>query len=572
MNLKIIKQNIYPKLFNHSFSNDLIILLFLIITNFLAHFRLYHNFGLYEDDYFRIPEAMEMSLHELKELSQYLLLKANATQGRPLHIIFIYLFSFIGAKLGGINGIYLIAIVITTMNVLLIYFLLWRISHSYLTSITGSLCFILFPADTTKIWLTSLFGLQTALTFILIAFHLYISKKPIFLYLSYLFILLSLITYETPFFVFLTAALLKQKRRIKIYWELLLHSITLFIIISLVSLWRSLSGESRVANLDLWDSMQRALSNMLIGTSVSIKSYFTSSWQSLFLVFYENLFIFVIVFFIICLVIILHYQEDVGNTFLPQNLKLISTGILMVILAYPLTLNLSATEIHGTWSRIHLSATLGVAFLGGYVCAIIINFNHFWRIKFFSIGAIIISFLFSLLLIYGINIQKDYALNWQYQKEFWQEITPLISDLDDGDLVLVEPTGINLTTKEMRANHWNTPAILPHLYNFPSDWKSFPKVYILTNNWQDHIITNDHLLLMSKSTLESSSAHLPVPFSESTIPSNKVILIQINNGNLIRANSPFKIKDKQIAFKTNSTKKVDLSKKSLGRLMLNPIP
>ena len=77
---------------------------------------------------------------------------------------------------------------------------------------------------------------------------------------------------------------------------------------------------------------------------------------------------------------------------------------------------------------------------------------------------------------------------------------------------------------------------------------------------------------MSKSTLESSSAHLPVPFSESTIPSNKVILIQINNGNLIRANSPFKIKDKQVEFKTNSTKKVDLSKKSLGILMLNPIP
>ncbi len=123
----------------------------------------------------------------------------------------------------------------------------------------------------------------------------------------------------------------------------------------------------------------------------------------------------------------------------------------------------------------------------------------------------------------------------------------------------------------MRANHWNTPAILPHLYNFPSDWKSVPKVYILTNDWQDNIITDDNLLLMSKSTLESSSAHLPVPFSESTIASNKVILIQTNNGNLIRANSPLKIKDKQFVLKTNSTEKTNLSKKSLGTLMLKSI-
>ncbi len=150
---------------------------------------------------------------------------------------------------------------------------------------------------------------------------------------------------------------------------------------------------------------------MLIGTSVSIKSYFASSWQSLLLILPDNFLIFIITFLIRCLVIIIHYKQEVKPKFLQQHLKLISLGILMVILAYPLTLNLSATEIHGTWSRIHLSATLGVAFLGGSVCQIIINLPDFLRIKFLPIGAIIISLMFSCLLVYGILIQKDYALN-----------------------------------------------------------------------------------------------------------------------------------------------------------------
>ncbi len=553
---------------NQLLSNQIIILFFVVTINFLAHFLLFKDFGLYEDDHFRVPQAMEMNWQQISELIKNNLFKPEYTQGRPLHIIFIYLFSYLGAKLTSLNGIYLLGFVITSINVILIYTLLWRICHHNLISLIGSLCFILFPADTTKIWLTSLFGLQTSLTFLLLAFHLYLFQNQILSNLSYLTIILSLVTYETPFFIFLTAPLLAENQIKKLYLKIFKHSIILLLILILVTFWRSINGESRVVGIDISQSIQKSLLNMFVGSGVSIKSVFDASFHSLnSIIQYSKILILIIpivfIYFLFLRQNFLSIKKDISRI----DLKLIILGLIMLILAYPLTLNLSATETHGTWSRIHLSSTIGFTFLGSGIFSLFLNVSQKFR---FNIAIFLfISLLFGLLLNYKIFIQKDYVLNWKHQKEFWQEITPLISDIEEGDLIFFDRENLNISTKEMRSNHWSTAPILNNLYHFPSDWKYIPQVYLLAHDWQENIMGGNNLFLLNSSVLEGADALLPLRHFDSTISSEKVILIKSVDGKLTRIKSPLIIQNEEFDLKNNSIRKHSFPQKYLSQLMLN---
>ncbi|WLT38651.1 hypothetical protein NON20_02200 [Synechocystis sp. B12] len=141
-------------------------------------------------------------------------------QGRPLHITFLTFIPFIGAKLGGIRALYLIGFTILSVNACLWYSLVKKLLKKY-SAIIASLLFVLYPADTTFVFLQHLIGIQTSLLFLLIAFHVYISSsekhklnyfsKPI----SYVFATLSLLNYESLFLIFFTASLLDNPKSTK---------------------------------------------------------------------------------------------------------------------------------------------------------------------------------------------------------------------------------------------------------------------------------------------------------------------------------------------------------------------
>ena len=92
--------------------DTVVIFVLLAITVWSAHFWHSASFGLYIDDYSRVAKAMEMTWSEL--WNTILKIFSGAGQGRPLHGSLIYLFSFLGAKLGGLNAIYWIGYVTVT--------------------------------------------------------------------------------------------------------------------------------------------------------------------------------------------------------------------------------------------------------------------------------------------------------------------------------------------------------------------------------------------------------------------------------------------------------------------------
>lgn len=550
INLKIINIKSW---FQFLLFNDSKILLFIAIINGLAHFGYSHQLGLYEDDHFRVPEAMAMTSTDLWNYITHYCLNLAATQGRPLHIISIYLGSFLGTKLAGLIGIYALAYFITTLTIFLFYKLLCRLQVAPIFSLSGMLSFALFPADTNPTWITSVFGIYLSLTLLILAFHLYLSHQR---FLSYCLITLSFFWYETVFLIFLVAPLLTFQTPSKVLKNFRQHLSVLSLIFIILFLIRKLSGESRIINLELLEALKISMNQSLLGSLTSLKIFLISPLTTYNLIKSENLLYYlglaILIIFWITLSIPLINQSKLS----PKIPQLFGVSLLMLILSYPFSFTVPATVTQGAGTRVHLSGSLGASII--IACIFSVIFALLRSYKQIKIGVVILTLYFSLLVGSGILIQRDYQLNWQFQRTFWSELIPLISDVNLDTLILIDPQDFQLrSTQQMRANDWNLPIILQQLYQFPIHWDTYPKVYLLTSDWKDEITTDSNLFLLNTSTLAAAPAHLPVPNKDSMIDSQKIILIQTKQGKLVRHSQKLILNDQVFNLKEPTNIKLD---------------
>src|SRR5437879_10010032 len=159
----------------------------------IAQFHHFREFGLYEDDYWFISEAMGKDTSYL--LGRLQTAFTTLPQGRPFGFFLPDLFSFVGDKLGGLAAIYLLGFAIVTLNTFLCYRVL-RVRTPVAPAAVGAAVFCLFPADTTKILLTPDFQLPPALSFALLAALAYAAgRRP----LAYVLSAGALLSYESGF-------------------------------------------------------------------------------------------------------------------------------------------------------------------------------------------------------------------------------------------------------------------------------------------------------------------------------------------------------------------------------------
>ena len=218
------------------------------VAVWLSRYRQSAGFGLYEDDYARIPLAMELSWPQIWKRLSYQLPDPFGGQGRLLHDEFIFMLARLGDDLGGLHAMHAIGCAILAANAILFYLLLKRLSRSPLVAVTGALAYALYPADTTQTFLTHSFGVQPSVTALLVALHLYVSRwRP----LAYLVATFCLFQYETVFTPFLAAPLLAGPRRARSARRWAAHLAVAGGTLGAVFLMRKLAAEGRVAELDL---------------------------------------------------------------------------------------------------------------------------------------------------------------------------------------------------------------------------------------------------------------------------------------------------------------------------------
>jgi hypothetical protein len=156
----------------------------------------------------------------------------------------------------------------------------------------------------------------------------------------------------------------------------------------------------------------------------------------------------------------------------------------MLVLAYPLTVILRPYAISGRATRVHLAAGVGAALILACFASLICRSLEKRGLKIIFLG--LLALLLGLNFAYGFVIQRGYQRAWRLEKDFWQEMVPLIQDVSDGMAILVEP-GAFQDVLTIGANTWNLPRVLQQLYHFPEDWTP-PRVFRLIDGWQNNIV------------------------------------------------------------------------------------
>jgi hypothetical protein len=520
-------------------------LLFIIDILFLAALfwvvRYWHSrhFGLYEDDLTILPNNFTRSFSSLISYI-YFYISHMYGHSRPLSDSFIFLFSWLGWRTVGLWGPYIVGYLITAINISLFYWLMRRVTTNRPFALLTGLGYVLYSADTTQAFLTHSLGLQPSTVLILLALHSYLSNKRI---LAYGLAFIVLFSYETPFLLFVAAPLLKKTWNKALLKEILWHVVVVIGMLGVIYFLRASFSEDRVIDLGLKDMIMTPILHVLEGPIVSLGTFAYRPYQTI-RALDPEIGLAIVVSFAVILWIISRLsvtaqvsarviwraiKDPFSRRALPEEIKTLGRvliiGIIMLAAAYPLTFTVRAYAISGRETRAHFAGAAGAALLVASFALILILVTNGtnWR----KLVNILISLELACMVGYGFVIQRDYVMAWQYQREFWTELMPLIPDAREGTVILVDPAALH-DTRQIDANTWNLPRVLGQLYIFPEEEKNIPVVHRLRAGWQNLLVKGDGRFMISTSTLSS------VIKTSSEYDSHNIILIQAEKGHLVR--------------------------------------
>jgi hypothetical protein len=429
---------------------------------------------------------------------------------------------------------------IIAVNSMLAYSVLRRIGDARF-ALVGALGYALYPADTTPLFLYHAFGLQQALTWFWLAVHAYLSDRRV---LAYVLILGSLLSYETVFPVFLAVPLLKGEwDRRGLVRRAVAHAGILAALFGAVLLLRGLVGEARVAGLGFPEALTTPLLHMLEGPVVSAGTFLYRPLQAVLVADREIALILLAATLVFGLVL-----DRMGPrvSVIPASLwaglrqrprfhawpaelrkggQLALTGLVMMILAYPLTFTIRAYAISGRDTRVHFAAILGASILWGAFAWLLVAVGEAVRKRWVAAG--LLAVVLGGLAGFGFVIQRDYARSWELQRSFWTQVVALCPDLDEGTVILVAPEAFT-DTRQIAANHWNLPRVLDQIYSFPLDWDDPPRLYRLVPGWEEHIVAGDGRLRLDAQTV------LAPPSLYGEVEPDHVIYLEAEGGGLAR--------------------------------------
>lgn len=547
-----------------------IIIGFLIAIFWLIRYRYSNQFGLYEDDLTIIPDATQMTFLEvLKYIGRYI---ANLYgHMRPLSDSFIYLFSNLGWRLGGISGLYLMGFLVESVNICLLFALIARLSDLRLASLV-TLAYVLYSVDTTQAFLTHSLGIHPSITLLLSSLHCYLSKRRV---LSYLLAFTILFSYETPFPVFFVAPLLVPGSWDKRGWKRIgIHVLIVAAMLIGILIFRKLMGDPRVSGLSLAQMAATPLTNIPRGIAINVTAYGTRLGEVLKNLDNRGVLLFTAGGAAVVAVFLLwipkkYAATPVGTANLSSMnqplLRLTLVGLLMLVFAYTMIFTTSPDHLIGRPTRAHTAASIGAAFCWGIAAYWLLEL--FKRIHIRLAGIALIALICAPLFGFGVLVQVDYVRAWRSQQQFWTTLLPLVQDVGPGDVVLVEP-GIFYNSDYLDANHidantWNMPRVLKQLYNYPFGYFEQPQVFRLRMGWDTSILNSDGSLKLGEWTIIG-----PASLYRNVDPSH-VIFIANNQGSMKRIEDSFTIDGQVIHVKPlDSQGTVSYPKGPLYKIMI----
>jgi hypothetical protein len=516
----------------------------LALLAWTAQFGSFARLGLYEDDYLFIARVMGA---DPAYLADRLGVFTDWPQGRPLGFFLPDLFSFIGDKLGGLPGIYLVGFVIVVLNSYLCYRLL-RFRTPPSVALVGAAVFLLFPADTTKILLTHDFQLQPGLTFLLLATIAYANQRPL---LAYPLALGALLCYETAFLPFIGIPLLVLPWNRRLVRSMAWHLLAVVVILGVVVAVRLLMGEERVvaSTSGIGGTLVRIAASMIIGPAWAVALFgygplkAVPTWDLAMVV--TGVLIGAAAAWILRVFATtrkrrkaverpFHAEMAVTDRAVWREIgQLAVAGGALLCLGYGLAFtHFPPLAVTGRGTSVHLGATLGasVLFASGYWALERLAARTRWP----SLAPIVIGAYLALASGYSMAIARDFQQVWQTQRAFWHDVAACCSDLQEGTVLIYEWDG-DVSGEFIFANSWADPLVLERVYRFPSEWSNPPRLFSLTS-WHERVeldpAGNGLRWLVPEAAWDEHWAPLPQA---------NVIVLRRENGRIVRLTEPIDV-------------------------------
>lgn len=541
----------------------------------VAHYLNFRSFGLYEDDYTFISKPLGWNRLDL--INHFFKVFQRWPQGRPIGFSLPQLLAFLGGKTGSLSTLYIIGFLVHLVNACLFYVLLIKRTKSETIALIGALTFGLFPADTTHIFLMHSFGLHTSLTFLLIAYLLYSSRFKPFSYLS---ALASLLTYESPYMVFLIAPLFTLSWNRKLVKEFFRHAAAWFTILAMVTGIRLEMGEGRVSGTvassqNIFLTFEKIGKSLFIGPKTSL-SVFALVPRGAFLslnfspeiplVFTGSILLFTLIFYVNKLMAFKKPVLSLGMTNsnpspFKDTIELLITSLLMLSLAYGLSFtHFPPTRTYGRLSSVHLAATFGGSLL--FACIISLALSLIKSAHYKIVAKFLLILYFALLVTYRYRIQLDFKQAWQNQQEFWTSVVEQMPDLNKKTAIFALYRDLP-QTGFIQSNSWADPLILAQIYKFPTRWKLSPRLFVVPSEWETMIQRKGTDLVWE------TPAFIWPPHQEIHLPDSNVVLFEMENGKLTRKFGTIVIAGQKINLKPLSANSVkNLKKGPLYRYLI----
>lgn len=433
---------------------DFFVMGILALTVAVAHYFFFREFGLYEDDYAHIATLLGAGWDTIYGIIRWALI--TMPDGRPIQFAIIPIITYLVPPLGGFSALYLVGWAIVSANAVLIFFLLRRFGAP-LFALCGALVFALYPADTTRAFLTHALSYQVSVTFLLLASLAYLNGfRP----LAYILIIGSLFSFEACFLPFLLVPLLQVPWDRKRGREMVFHlSICVALIVGDFLLRRSM-GEHRVF-AELPPPLTLALkipSAMVLGprTSLYLGLYrIVTTLRALDLSTAIVIVLASLVFFFAFWILsrqnvarndallaesprarrFISARLYASDTLARFGLRLPLVGLLMLIVSYAFSFtHYPPTFWAGRLTSVHLTASVGAAILYGWFASVFVSWaGTKWAFATIALVALCLGVWVGA----GWLVQQDFRFAWQQERIFWSQVLKLTPDMDDNTLVFV---------------------------------------------------------------------------------------------------------------------------------------
>ena len=181
----------------------------IVAVAWCANYVRFASFGLYEDDWFYVGYPFLTSFRTWLGPLLWQSAVGSAQVGRPLQAIFGFVFAEAGVVAKTLAADYLLCFSLFAASALLMYAVLRR-RFSVQISTLAALLFVITPLHTLRQFLNGQFSFAPAFILVFAAMLLYLNGKQV---RSYALAFLSILCYESIFFLFLGAPLLRRSGR-----------------------------------------------------------------------------------------------------------------------------------------------------------------------------------------------------------------------------------------------------------------------------------------------------------------------------------------------------------------------